>query len=400
MKKSVFRFMAMVMVIAMTLSISVFANEDADAVVFYDITADDYFYDAVNWGVGEGITNGVGNDLFDPYGSLTRAQAVTLLWRMSGRPEAEVNDTFSDVVAGSWYEDAVKWAVEQGITNGTGNNMFSPDMKLNRAMAITLLYRLKGSPFDEIAKLDPIELTDESSAEDFGVYLIQQLIDIFRSPDLKSDVLLNSYYEMPVIWAAISNILTEDNTNPMIDSFIFRPDDICTRAEMMSFLYQSKLADDAANAPETIELDNLIIPIPQEYSDRLYRMMYGIDTEDGGTVIVIAELASVNAAEAMSEEVDEGVGELFRIEAIPESRLKEFMDGDIPNTIIFAKDESNGLYYAIIYPSDVRYVRETTEQMVADQDQWNELVEWASSIVESILEYSENLTAIDNLQLN
>lgn len=107
---------------------------------FTDINVDDFYYDAVLWAVENGITNGTGEKTFSPEVPVTRAQAVTFLWRAAGSPAASDNG-FEDVAADAYYAGAVDWAAENGITNGTGNARFSPDAPISRAQAITLLYR-------------------------------------------------------------------------------------------------------------------------------------------------------------------------------------------------------------------------------------------------------------------
>ena len=108
---------------------------------FADIPASSYYAKAVAWAVEQGITGGVGNGLFGPEQLCTRGQIVTLLWRAAGSPEpAEMSD-FADVPSESYYAKAVAWAVEQGITTGTGEGKFSPDAPCTRGQIVTFLYR-------------------------------------------------------------------------------------------------------------------------------------------------------------------------------------------------------------------------------------------------------------------
>ena len=109
---------------------------------FYDVPNDAYFYEAVKWAVKNGITTGVGNDLFAPEQPCTRAQIVTFLWRAAGSPEPKgAASGMTDVVSGSYYEKAVAWAIENGITTGTTTSTFSPDATCTRAQIVTFLYR-------------------------------------------------------------------------------------------------------------------------------------------------------------------------------------------------------------------------------------------------------------------
>lgn len=107
---------------------------------FTDVRASDYYYDAVLWAVSNGVTNGTSATTFSPDMDVTRAQAVTFQWRAAGSPAAS-GSSFDDVPADAYYSNAVIWAVANGITNGTGNNHFSPEVAVSRAQAVTFLYR-------------------------------------------------------------------------------------------------------------------------------------------------------------------------------------------------------------------------------------------------------------------
>ena len=107
---------------------------------FTDVNTGDYFYDAVLWAVKKGITNGTSADTFSPNAPVTRAQAVTFQWRAAGSPEADIA-SFDDVAADAYYAEAVAWAAENEITTGTGADTFSPDAPVTRAQAVTFLYR-------------------------------------------------------------------------------------------------------------------------------------------------------------------------------------------------------------------------------------------------------------------
>ena len=365
----------------------------ADYTQFTDVKESDYYYDAVIWAAESGITNGVGDNRYEPTGEVTRAQIVTFLWRMAGEPASENTESFTDVEAGSWYEAAVRWAVEQNITNGTGNNQFSPDLICNRAMCLTLLYRMMDSPLDEAAAAEPVELTEDISLEELGIYMMQQMIEMMRDPRIFPDVQNDAYYELAVVWGSMNGILTDDNTGTMEEGVLFRPDDSCIRAEMISFLYQTKLMQDAANAPELYEDGPLTVAIPKEYSDLLYHTVYGIPDDEDGILITISEIASREAAEAMGDDPEEA-GVLFSIGRVSEEVLHEMLCGDMSGAEIFAKDE-NGKYYVFYHPTDVRYVRETNDQMAADQEQWTMLNEWAWGVVrDDILKYSSGLTEV------
>lgn len=256
------------------------------AAEFTDVSESDYFYNAVNWGVEEGITSGVGDNLFAPEGEVTRAQVVTFLWNKAGKPVVTATETFSDVEQGSWYENAVAWAVENGITMGTGDNMFSPDVICSRAMCITLLYRLVGSPFDAADKLESVdeELSMENmTMEEFSNSVTKSIIDSLRENGTILDVNSDDYYELAVFWATINGIIDENTVSISEEGIRFAPNDACVRKEMISFLYKTKLLEDAANAPVEIYFgEDLALPIPQEYynNETLAMEVYGLYDED------------------------------------------------------------------------------------------------------------------------
>ena len=110
---------------------------------FTDVSTSDYYYDAVLWAVANGVTNGTSATTFSPDAPVTRAQAVTFQWRAAGSPVVS-GSSFGDVAADAYYVNAVTWAVANGITNGTGGNTFSPDVVVSRAQAVTFLYRELG----------------------------------------------------------------------------------------------------------------------------------------------------------------------------------------------------------------------------------------------------------------
>ena len=169
---------------------------------FYDVPNNAYFYEAVKWAVENGITTGVGNDLFAPEQPCTRAQIVTFLWRAAGSPEPKgAASGMTDVVSGSYYEKAVAWAIENGITTGTTTSTFSPDATCTRAQAVTFLARaLKAKA---------------ASAAEF------------------SDVPTGSYFADAVAWAA-ANGVTEG-----IGGGLFGSDNDCTRGQIVTFLYRA-----------------------------------------------------------------------------------------------------------------------------------------------------------------
>ena len=128
---------------------------------FTDVDPDDYFYDAVIWAAENGVTSGTSEDTFSPSVPCNRAQFVTFLWRAAGKPTATVMNPFDDVAEGQYYTEAVLWAVENGVTNGTGEGTFSPDATLTRGQVVTFLYRYcngvnnaSANPFEDVAADD------------------------------------------------------------------------------------------------------------------------------------------------------------------------------------------------------------------------------------------------------
>lgn len=169
---------------------------------FVDVKAGDYFYDAVLWAAEKGITSGTDATHFSPNAACTRAQIVTFLWRAAGSPEPKGTGSFADVPADSYYTKAVAWAVENGITGGTGDGKFSPDATCTRAQAVTFLYRASGA----------------SAVSGNAAF---------------SDVATNAYYAAAVKWAE------KNGVTGGIGGGLFGSGNDCTRAQIVTFLYRS-----------------------------------------------------------------------------------------------------------------------------------------------------------------
>ena len=180
------------------------ANGNPQTGVFVDVATGSYYEDAVDWAVENGITKGTDDTHFSPDGICTRAQAVTFLWRAAGSPEPETRTMpFTDVPVGSYYYDAVLWAVENGITKGTSDTTFSPNMTCTRAQIVAFLWRSEKSPA-------------AGTANPFA--------------DVKS----TAYYADAVLWAVKEDI-TKGTT-----STAFSPNTDCTRAQIVTFLWRCK----------------------------------------------------------------------------------------------------------------------------------------------------------------
>ena len=170
---------------------------------FKDVAKDSYYYDAVQWAVEKGITEGTSADTFSPGASCTRAQMVTFLWRAAGAPEptGTVNP-FSDLSPNAYYYKAVLWAVENGITQGTSTDTFSPDATVTRGQTVTFLHRAAGAP----------------SHGGNAAFL---------------DISDNDYYSDAVAWAE-QNGITSGTGNGK-----FAPNTVCTRAQIVTLLYRA-----------------------------------------------------------------------------------------------------------------------------------------------------------------
>lgn len=170
---------------------------------FTDVPAGAYYEEAVGWAVEKGITKGTSDSTFTPDGVCTRAQAVTFLWRAAGSPAAKAGSLpFADVKAGSYYDDAVRWAVENGVTVGTSATTFSPNATCSRAQIVTFLWRAQKSPA-------------AGSANPFD------------------DVADSAYYADAVQWAVQKDITKGTGATA------FSPDANCIRAQIVTFLYRS-----------------------------------------------------------------------------------------------------------------------------------------------------------------
>ena len=168
---------------------------------FSDVSTSAYYYEAVKWAQEKGITGGIGNGLFGPNQPCTRAQIVTFLWRAAGSPVVNYAMNMTDVAEDAYYAGAVRWALSEGITTGTGDGKFSPDTTCTRAQSVTFLFRAIGKLVDSKAEF--------------------------------SDVLTDSYYANAVAWAV------ENGVTNGIGNGLFGPDNSCTRAQIVTFLFRA-----------------------------------------------------------------------------------------------------------------------------------------------------------------
>lgn len=178
------------------------SNGNPQTGVFVDVPENSYYEEAVDWAEENGITQGTDDTHFSPNDICTRAQIVTFLWRAAGSPAPKSMSSFTDVPADAFYANAVAWAVENGITSGTGESKFSPNSTCTRAQAVTFLYRASGSP----AVSGKAEFSDVSST---------------------------AFYADAVAWAAKKGITTG------IGGGLFGSDNDCTRGQIVTFLWRA-----------------------------------------------------------------------------------------------------------------------------------------------------------------
>ena len=182
---------------------AVFMDDNTMLNFFTDVSAEDYYYDAVLWAAQEGVTGGTSDTLFAPNAGCTRAQAVTFLWRAAGSPEPKTLSSFADVPADAYYAKAVAWAVENGVAKGVSETAFAPDTSCTRAQIVTFLWRAQQSP--------------ASGGE-----------------NPFADVPAAAYYYNAVLWAV------ENDVAKGVSETAFAPNDNCTRAQIVTMIYRCR----------------------------------------------------------------------------------------------------------------------------------------------------------------
>ena len=172
---------------------------------FSDVSTSAYYYEAVKWAQKKGITGGIGNGLFGPNQPCTRAQIVTFLWRAAGSPVVNYAMNMSDVPEGSYYAEAVRWALSEGIATGTTGNTFSPDSECTRAQAVAFLFRYAASE----------------------AVTLQELVSGFSDADSVPG------YALPAMNWALAEEIVQGNGSKLM------PNDSCTRAQIVTFLFRA-----------------------------------------------------------------------------------------------------------------------------------------------------------------
>lgn len=248
--------------LSLVLSVSMLASllpVSALASGFSDVPQGAYYQDAVDWATQNRITSGTGSTTFSPNEICTRAQAVTFLWRSAGQPDATGSSPFADVAASSYYNEAVQWAVTNGITSGTSAATFEPDAPVTRAQVVTFLYRNAGSP-------------SASGSTSFA------------------DVPADAYYADAVRWAVPQDITAGTSVNA------FSPDESCTRAQIVTFLYRA--SDDAPDVPKVEIPEEPVLPeepVPpeKELTDEEIQQQLSEPDIEGATAAIINGLRNM-----------------------------------------------------------------------------------------------------------
>ena len=226
-----------------------------DASVFTDMSENDYFFDAVSWAVKSGVTSGSSATTFSPSGICTRAHVVTFLWRAVGSPEMTSANPFSDVPAGSYFEQPVLWAVSEQITNGTSATTFSPEQQCTYAQVLTFLWREDGQ-----------HISDE--------------------PGPWSMTFQSHWAFQALAWAEENRLIDPETEN-------FNPDAYCPRADVMVYLYRSLTR--LSNDDDSFSIAGPVLYEAASHEDYL-RAVGELSREYSGKVVTGNADSSYNAA--------------------------------------------------------------------------------------------------------
>ena len=328
---------------------------------FTDVPHGTYYEDAVDWAVANGITSGTSGMEFSPDKTCTRAQAVTFLWRANSQPSAAESNPFADVAAGSYYADAVQWAVANGITSGTSATAFDPDAPVTRAQVVTFLYRNAGSP--SVCGSAPF-----------------------------ADVPTNAYYADAVRWAVTQGITAGTSATA------FSPDESCTRAQIVTFLYRS--SDDAPDVlvieiPEAPVLPEEPLPPEQELTEGEIQQMLGEPDIEGATAVII------NGLRNMVKQINLGAYNISTTDAIKlASELADIDNGDpyYVFSIWATKDEDQSTILEIDYQYTPEEAAEKRKQDAEEQAAVDSAI--ASCVTDGMSDYEIAKALHDYLVLN
>ena len=327
MKKEGFDMKAMTnRIFSLVLSASMLASllpVSALAAGFTDVPQGIYYEDPVAWAVENDITSGTSGTEFSPDETCTRAQAVTFLWRANGQPDAAGNNPFADVSTSSYYNEAVQWAVANNITSGTSPNAFEPDAPVTRAQVVTFLYRNAGSP--SVCGSAPF-----------------------------ADVLTGAYYRDAVCWAVMQGITAGTSATT------FSPDESCTRAQIVTFLYRA--SGDAPDVP-VIEIPEETVQPEQELTDEEIQQMLGEPDIEGATAAII------NGLRSMEKRINLGAYNISTTDAIDLTAEISDFRGDNPYYIfsIWATLDDDNTILVVGYQYTPKELAEKLEKEAEEQ---------------------------------
>ena len=328
---------------------------------FRDIAPGAYYQNAVDWAVENNITSGTSGTEFSPDETCTRAQAVTFLWRASGQPDATGSNPFTDVSNDSYYSDAVQWAVANVVTSGTSATTFEPDAPVTRAQVVTFLYRDAGNP-------------SASGSASFA------------------DVPTDAYYADAVRWAVAQGITAGTSANA------FSPDEHCSRAQIVTFLYRA--SDDAPDVPVTEFPEEPVLPeepVPpeQELTEEEIQQMLGEPDIEGATAVII------NGLRNMEEQINLGAYNISTTDAIKlASELADIDNGDpyYVFSIWATKDDDQSTILEIDYQYTPEEAAEKRKQDAEEQAAVDSAI--ASCVTDGMSDYEIAKALHDYLVLN
>lgn len=350
-------------IFSLVLSASMLASllpVSALAAGFTDVPQGIYYEDPVDWAVENDITSGTSGMEFSPDETCTRAQAVTFLWRANGQPDAAGNNPFADVSASSYYNEAVQWAVTNNITSGTSPNTFEPDAPVTRAQVMTFLYRNADSP----------------STRDSASF---------------ADVPTDAYYRDAVRWAVTQGITAGTSATA------FSPDESCTRAQIVTFLYRS--SDDAPDVPVIEIPEEPVLPEEpvqpeQELTDEEIQQMLGEPDIEGATAAII------NGLRSMEKRINLGAYNISTTDAIDLTAEISDFRGDNPYYIfsIWATLDDDNTILVVGYQYTPKELAEKLEKEVEEQAVVDAAI--ASCVTDGMSDYEIAKALHDYLALN
>ena len=357
-------------IFSLVLSASMLASllpVSALAAGFTDVPQGAYYKYAVDWAVENNITSGTSGMEFSPDETCTRAQAVTFLWRANSQPSAAESNPFADVAAGSYYADAVQWAVANGITSGTSATAFEPDAPVTRAQVVTFLYRDAGSP-------------SASGSTSFA------------------DVPTNAYYADAVRWAVTQGITAGTSATT------FSPDESCTRAQIVTFLYRS--SDDSPEQPVEEMPEEPVLPEKplqpeepvqpeQELTDKEIQQLLSEPDIEGATAAII------NGLRSMEKRINLSAYNISTTDAIDLTAEISDFRGDNPYYIfsIWAtQDDDDNTILVVGYQYTPEEAAEKREQDAKEQAAVDSAI--ASCVTDGMSNYEIAKALHDYLALN